>query len=291
MVKKIIKIISIISFSALLCFSGCSLDFLGLFHSSDLDARLKERNNFVFLDGKERNWKELNLGDSNEYSFIVITDTHIQEKNGGKFTKDKENRLRNLKNVITSDVKFAVHLGDVTQSGHAEEIDKFIEIADSLNIPVYPVIGNHDVYFNNFEKEWKIKIGSTSYRIDGSGDKSGVTLFILDSANSFFGKEQLDWLERELKYTKKAVFVFTHAPLFVQGPIDMQQITDTKERARIVSILRNKCDIMFAGHSHKRSYYEAGNVKFVTIEDFKDSKAYCVVTVDQGKITYKISTF
>jgi len=284
MVKNIIRVIlyAIISFY----FLSCTIDFLGLFYSSDLDDRLKEKDNFVLLNGvkksgESRNWKNLNLGNNNEYSFIVITDTHIQDNNGGKFTKEKENKLRNLKNVISNnDVKFAVHLGDITQSGNAQEIDLFIEIADSLGVPFYPVIGNHDIYFGNFNNEWKNKIGSTRYRIDGNGSNSSVTLFFMDSANSFFGNDQLDWLERELKYTNETVFVFTHAPLFVKGPVDMQQISDTNERARIVSMLRNKCKIMFMGHLHKDMENVIGNVIYKGAAAFIDDDAYYLVKMN-----------
>jgi predicted phosphodiesterase len=251
--------------------NSCNIDLLGLFTSNDLNQRLIERNNLTFLDSM--GWSSLSLDD--EYSFIVLADTHIED--GNAFG------LEGLADVITANtgIKFAVILGDITQHGAAQDIDKFIEIASSLTVPCFPVIGNHDIYFNNWSV-WKEKIGSTSYRIDGGN----TSLFMLDSANSFFGNEQLNWLEEELKTANERIFVFTHAPLFVTGPVDMQQVTNINERARIVSILRNKCDIMFMGHSHKRFYHEAGNVKYITLEDFIEKKAYCIVTVTKDGISY-----
>ena len=253
-------------------FSGCNVDLLGLFVSSDLDERLKDKDNLKLINDK--GWTELSLGD--EYSFIVVSDTHIEDGNAKGFDR--------LAGVIQADpsIKFIIVLGDITQYGSAKDIDTFLKAADSFGIPYYPVIGNHDVYFGNWSV-WREKIGSTSYRINGGN----TTLFILDSANSFFGKEQLNWLEREMQTANNRVFVFTHSPLFVKGPVDMQQITDTKERARIVSILRNKCDIMFMGHLHKRIITETGNVRYISIEDFVDAKAYCVVTVSAGGVDYK----
>jgi len=270
MVKRILNIFKLILFCVILIFVGCNNDFLGFFVSNDLDERLKEKDNLIFL--KERDWTNLSLGDS--YSFIVLTDTHIE--NGKTFG------LESLVNAITPDIKFAVILGDITQTGAEKDIDKFIEIADSLGIPCFPVIGNHDFYFGNW-RFWRDKIGSTSYRINSDT----ATLFILDSANSFFGKEQLDWLERELKTAKGRIFVFTHSPLFVRGPFGMQQITDTRERARIISILRDKCDIMFMGHSHYRLLNEVGNVDYIVIEDFVSTNVYCLVTVTPDGITYE----
>ena len=248
--------------------SGCDFDFLGIVAATDLDARLAERNNFNFLTPADR---ETSFG--NDYSFIVLTDIHIENGNAHGF--------ENLKGVIASNsVKFVVVLGDITDKGSARDIDRFIDIAGGFGVPCYPVIGNHDIRFGNWSSVWKNKIGSTSYRINGGG----TTLFVLDSANSFFGKEQLDWLEKELSYAHGRVFVFTHAPLFATIVID--QITDIRERACIISILRNRCEIMFMGHSHQRTINTAGNVRYINIEDFRGSKVYCLVSVKSTGVTY-----
>ncbi|MCL2759503.1 MAG: metallophosphoesterase [Treponema sp.] len=276
MVKKTTKIILPLILLTIFCFSGCNVDWLGFVTSSDLDDRLKSKDSFVFLDDASRNWRSLTL--EPEYSFVVLTDTHIED--GKDFDlKDK------ISKVISENakIKFVVILGDITQTGAEKDILKFIEVADSFGVPCYPVIGNHDIYFGNWPY-WRDNIGSTMYRVDGDG----LALIILDSANSFFGKEQLDWLERQVNNAAgKRVFVFTHSPLFVTGPVDLQQITDTKERARIVSMLKNKCDIMFMGHSHKRVENETGNVKYISIEDFKSKKVYCLVSVSGSGVSYE----
>ena len=257
-----------------LLINSCNIDFLGFFYSNDLDDRLGERNTFHFISQDELT---LSLGD--EYSFIVLADTHIEDGNTFGFEK--------IKDVIDADsnIKFAVVLGDITQYGSEQDIVKFIEVAKSFGVPCYPVIGNHDVYFNNWSV-WKEYIGSTSYRIDGDG----TSLFILDSANSFFGKEQLDWLQTEIAGTEGRVFVFTHTSLFIDGPADIQQLTDTRERARIVSILRNKCDIMFMGHAHKHFENETGNVKYISIEDFRSKNKYCLVSVTNNDVNHEFIT-
>jgi predicted phosphodiesterase len=269
MVKSHLKIFILFLISCVFCFiSACDVDLLGLFYSTDLDERLAERDSFKYPSGVNRN---LSLTDT--YSFIVLTDTHIED--GNAFG------LEALAGAITADIKFIVFLGDITQYGSRRDIIKFIDISETFGVPCYPVIGNHDIYFNNWPV-WKDLIGSTRYRIDGGG----ATLFILDSANAFFGKEQLDWLQREIKNTSGRVFVFTHANLFVNDPLDIYQISDMNERARIVSILKNKCNIMFMGHSHERLENTAGNVKYVNIEDFKDTKIYCLVSVTGAGVTY-----
>ena len=271
MVKKLVKLCLPLFLFGAVCLTGCDIDVLGLFVSTDLDKRLEERDNFGFLTDSERT---LSLGE--EYSFIVLTDTHINKGNA--------RGLEKLKTIIdeNTEIKFVVIVGDITHYGAARDIEKFIEIARSLEVPCYPVIGNHDIFFNNWQ-QWKSRIGSTLYRIDGDG----TTLIILDSANAFFGKDQLDWLERELKTTQGRVFVFSHTNIFVESLVDIEQFSDTKERARIVSILRNKCDIMFMGHVHKRIIKETGNVQYISIEDYRDNRTYCIVTVEKSGVGYK----
>ncbi len=259
-------------------FAGCNIDFFGAFASTDLDERLEDKNNLKFI--LNNNWEKIDEL-PNEYSFVVTNDLHIEDGNAFSF-----NKLPDAVTAYNADaelpIKFVVVSGDITQYGAEKDIKKFIETAENMGVPCYPVIGNHDIYFGNWSV-WRRLIGSTRYRID-SGNTS---LFVLDSANSYFGKQQLDWLQSELLSANENVFVFTHSPLFVEGPVGMQQITDARERARIISILKDKCNMMFMGHSHKRVINKTGNVEYISIEDFKSFKTYCIVTVRNSGISYE----
>jgi predicted phosphodiesterase len=252
-------------------FVNCNVDLLGLVTSSNIDERLKERDNFRFLTDSQRN---PDFGD--DFFFFLVAETHIEDGNAWGLEK--------IADIIAADdkIKFVIVIGDITQYGSEKDVKKFIEIVNDFGVPCYPVIGNHDIYFNNWSV-WKEYIGSTSYKIDGGS----TSLFVLDSANAFLGKEQLDWLEKELINTHGNIFVFTHSNLFVKGPLDIQQLSDTRERARIVSMLSNKCSIMFMGHSHKRTITKAGGVVYISVEDYAKAKAYCLVTVNGSNISYE----
>jgi len=260
-----------------ICFFGCGYDLLGFFASSDLDDRLKERDNFVFLAGND--WKTPALGA--DYSFIVVTDIHIQ--NGNTYG------VEGLKAVIdapANDIRFMVVLGDITQNGSRSDLELFIDIAvNRFGIPCYPVIGNHDVFSGGWSV-WRDLIGSTNYRIDGGS----VTLLIMDSANMFLGKEQLEWLKRELNSAAGRVFVFTHANLFTKKIDDPQQMSDMNERALVASILRNKCEAMFMGHVHEWLVNDAGSVNYITVDAFhaavNTNRSYCLVTVKGDDVRY-----
>jgi predicted phosphodiesterase len=250
---------------------ACTIDVFGLFVSTGLNERLKDKDTFNFLSEADRN---LRLGDV--YSFIVVSDTHIEDGSA--------RGLEQLAQVIDENGDaFVVVTGDITQYGSGKDIRKFIEIARSLKVPCYPVIGNHDIYFDNFQN-WKDLIGSTSYRIGLPG--GSTTLFILDSANATFGDAQLDWLDRELKSANPRVFVFTHTNLLTETPGDLVQLTDARERARIMNILKGRVDAMFMGHLHNRIERKLGGVEYITLEDYRDNKTYCRVYVRPGAFEY-----
>ncbi|MCL2765383.1 MAG: metallophosphoesterase [Treponema sp.] len=242
--------------------------------ANDLDERLKYKDTFIFLKKPEHRTPAL----GNEYSFIVLADIHME---GGSLESIKE--LKNI--IIPEQVKFVVVLGDITNNHSENDLLLFLETVSEFDVPFYPVIGNYDILFSNWDV-WKEHIGSTRYRITGDT----ASLFILDSANSFFGKEQLDWLEREIRNTQGNTFVFTHSALFASGLADIHLLSDIKERARIVSILRNRCNIMFTGHLHKRVLNHTGGVQFISIEDFKRHNVYCLVNVKDYDVTFSFKS-
>ncbi|MDR2501387.1 MAG: metallophosphoesterase [Treponema sp.] len=264
---------ALIPFLFTLLLGACGVDILGFLVSGDLEERQDERNNLVFLDGR---FQTLNTGDS--YSFVVLSDTHIE--GGGAFG------LERLAEALREEDAFVVITGDVTQSGERRDVNRFIEIARDIEaawgIPCYPVLGNHDVYFNHWPV-WKELIGSSTYRVDSDT----ATLFILDTANASLGASQLSWFEAELESAKPRVFVFTHVNFFVEHPGDLQQITDVRERARIMALLSGRCDALFSGHVHKRIVKNLGGVQYITIEDFRDNKTYCRVTVSPQGLSWE----
>jgi len=314
MVKSISKILLSALSLAILCFTlGCNIDLPGLFASNDLDERLLEKDNFKYLKPEERNFKiavrdpsdpalpNPDPMDPYKYSFIIMTDTHVED---GDITD-----LKKIENEIKGDVRFLANLGDISQYGSEQDITAVLNFYRTLTIPCYPVVGNHDIYSHNGVCNWPVwqkYIGSTRYRVNGeinsyrvTGPNEAVdrevvhtecfTLLVLDSANAFIGKSQVDWLEKELKTAKGAVFVMTHSDLFVQDKIKIQQLYDPAERARIMTLLRDnndKCKMMLMGHSHEWVKKEFGDVVYISIDDYKSTQKFLLVTVKNGEVSY-----
>ncbi len=131
MVKYTVKILLFILLLNLFCLTGCNDDFSDFFTSAELDKRLAEKDNFKYLGSRKRT--SLSLKNENDYSFIVLTDTHIED--GNAFGLEK------IIDVIhdNSQIEFAVILGDITNYGAAKDVKKFIEISETFKCPCFPV--------------------------------------------------------------------------------------------------------------------------------------------------------
>jgi 3',5'-cyclic AMP phosphodiesterase CpdA len=273
-------------------FASCEIDYAGLFYSEELDERLTQADSFPYLDG--HGWRTLDIG-SASYSFLFITDVHVAEDDSSGF----EN-LKNLKKRFIASDRFVVAGGDLTQSGTRNEIALFIQATETWHrvdsagaavaesMPCYMVIGNHDIFFGNWSV-WKELVGSTRYRIDTrSDDAGGATLLVLDTANAYFGSNQLDWLDAQLKRAQPNTFIFAHGTLFVnENPFANKKSIPLHERARIVSLIDSSpAKAYFAGHLHQRVIKEIQNKQYITLEDFRSHQNFVRVFVSPAGVSY-----
>jgi len=258
------KIFPVLVFCILILIS-CNIQYY-----NDYDSRFAWHDDVRF--------PSLNLPHGEDYSFIVLSDTHISN------TSDAE-RFAGIKTKLNTDDRFIVITGDITEDGTREQLQLFLDASAVIGIPCYPVIGNHDINTDR-GKYWKELIGSTVYRIDSSD----ISLFFLDNANGTFGYEQLEWFERELKTTGKNIFVFTHENFFVDAsPPDYEQITDIRERAKVMALVKNRCAAVFMGHLHKRIIKKFDRVTYIMLEAYKSNWTFCRIYVSNFGFSWKIN--
>lgn len=114
---------------------------------------------------------------------------------------------------------FVVALGNLTEAGRTAEFNRFTEIMAPLQtakVGLYSVPGKNDVIWSPMGKEGYAKAVGKTYQ---SFDLEGVHYVLLDSTviqsgYGHFDKEQLEWLERDIKKQKPEtpiiVFVYHH---------------------------------------------------------------------------------
>jgi predicted phosphodiesterase len=113
-------------------------------------------------------------------------------------------------------------------------------------VKFYACLGNHDDTNQRFYKPFNME-GQRFYSFKPKG---GIRFFALDS--NYIDKEQLDWLERELKGSESEwKIAFFHHPLYSSGEFH----GPSKDKRKVLEPIFRKygVDVVFSGHEH---FYE-----------------------------------
>jgi hypothetical protein len=130
--------------------------------------------------------------------------------------------VRLMGRALERNPHFLIHLGDMIPHPGEKEWRAFFEISKPIDVPFFPVVGNHEVFATDpdekFYREQFQLPGEKTYYDFRVG---GILFVILDSemGRGRIIKEQLSWLEDILSSSKETFkLVFIHRPLFL--PID-----------------------------------------------------------------------
>jgi plastocyanin len=164
-----------------------------------------------------------------------------------------------------------LHTGDLTHLSKAAEFDTLQQVLTELALPVFYVPGEHDVLGDD-GKSYLERFGRNTQG-DGwySFDQGGVhfiglvnVLNLKPGGLGFLGREQLEWLERDVKRLRSStpIVVFAHIPLWSVypewgwGTDDSVQALSYLKRFGSVSVLN--------GHIHQVMQKVEGHVTFHT---------------------------
>jgi len=130
--------------------------------------------------------------------------------------------VRLIGRALERNPHFLIHLGDMIPHPSEKEWRRFFEISKPIDIPFFPVVGNHEVGATPlgeeiYRKQFSLPEGKTYYVF-----RAGGILFVILDSEKGRGRiinEQLSWLEDVLSSSKEIFkFVFIHRPLFL--PMD-----------------------------------------------------------------------
>ena len=129
--------------------------------------------------------------------------------------------------------------------------DAFDEVCESFEMPIYLVVGNHDVWDEQSRDIWQERYGPEYFSWDYKGCHFiALSSEVVGQTNRITGK-QLEWLKDDLAGAAGAerIFVFVHKPLWAEG----------EEWNKNVHPLLAKygVDTVFGSHWHQYTLYPA----------------------------------
>ena len=208
-----------------------------------------------------------------DLSFVQISDSHIgfDKPANPDVTATLREAIAKI-NGLNQPPAFVLHTGDLSHLSKPSEFDTLEQTLKSIRTEkIFYVPGEHDVLNDNGE-QYRERYGKGTLG-DGwySFDQKGVHFIGLVNVMNLkagglgtLGKEQLEWLEDDVKPLKSStpVVVFAHIPLWSVypdwgwGTDDSAQALSYLKRFGTVSVLN--------GHIHQVMQKVEGNVTFHT---------------------------
>lgn len=198
---------------------------------------------------------------ASDIKFVQVTDSHYSRNN-----KYSEKVLKAaVKDINKIDgLSFVVFTGDNLNRPNEEDLIKFTNIVNKLNVPYYIVIGNHDVFKSNgLSKERYLEIirennilfrqktpdyyfrkGEFGFIIaDGAKE-------IIPGANGYFKESTLNYVDKQLsKHKKQKIVIFQHFPLV--EPYESKS-HNTYKAEEYINLLNKHSNVIaiISGHYH-----------------------------------------
>jgi 3',5'-cyclic AMP phosphodiesterase CpdA len=208
------------------------------------------------------------------FSFAQISDSHIGFSKQGinaDVTATLKQAIERI-NALPKQPDFILHTGDLTHLAAAEEFDTLDQLLKSAKTQqIFFVPGEHDVtgddgklYRERFGKNSK---GHGWYSFDHRGVHFIGLVNVVDIQQNglgSLGKEQLEWLEDDLKgrSAETPIVVFAHIPLWEVYP---QWGWGTNDGAQALSYLKRFGSVtVLNGHIHQTMKKVEGRVTFHT---------------------------
>ncbi len=230
-------------------------------------------------------------GETPLFTFVLVADTHVNERDDASSSPYETNRAANdrarhvFRDIAVMDPQpaFVMHLGDIVHPvpslpSFAQAVAEFKAIAAQSSVPLHVLPGNHDV--GDKKVEWMpadqvcdayLQIYREAFGPDYHAFDHGPVRFVAINSlllNSGLDGEisQREWLEQQIAECEgRRVFLFMHYPPFIHAENERGSYDNIDEPARswLVSQMRRpQVEAVFAGHVHNFWYDLVGNADF-----------------------------
>jgi len=227
------------------------------------------------------NLEALSLHDS--LKFAHISDSHLtttRQDTSFKALSQSKPLLADAIDQINqiNGLDFVIQTGDTIDAPNESDIMMYMSMMNYLRYPWFIAFGNHDLsvggditrerylqLLNSHNKNFNFNKSYYSFK-----PKRGYKVIVLDAVdtskitgNGTFSKEQLEWLDCELKSAKRdTVLIFLHHPIIEPFPSSHHKILNTDEFYAVVDKYKNPIGI-FTGHYHATKITKERNIVHV----------------------------
>ncbi|MDR4987832.1 MAG: metallophosphoesterase [Bacteroidales bacterium] len=225
--------------------------------------------------------------DDDDYLLFVMADSHV----GGT-----ENLLKFFDRALEADALAAVMAGDLTTGRRTGYTHFERSLPDPEQIALFPMVGNHDLYFNGWE-EYFTRLGSSTYLFTIETPVATDLFICLDTGSGTLGNRQLDWL-RDILSEKRPDYrhciIFTHNNFF--RPRFTSSTNPNVEELHVLTELftLHNVDMLITGHDHKKSDHVLGNTRYLTLDALLDgyrNAGYLKLQSKEGELVYTFVNF
>ena len=271
--------ITVLLVAVLLSLNSCKkVDFTGMIF-------YEESANERFEDSEE--WNSLNpfreiILPADDYTILSASDIHV----GTTVNLDKFNSIaKNLKPAAV------VMPGDLTW-GHEDEYQVLKQhLLHKDTLATFLLAGNHDMNFDGWNHFFK-NFGSSTYLFKITTPVATDLFICLETGGATLGKKQFDWLvdvlQRE-RYRCRRCIIYTHTNFF-RFKFSEASNPQTEEIVAILElIVRNKIDMVIAGHDHRKDEVIFGNTTYIVMPPLLDEHpgaGYFRLDMKAGKPEY-----
>jgi predicted phosphodiesterase len=269
----------ILALSLCTCFSACNkVDVGGMFVSTESANQRYEQS---------AEWNNVHpfneiVVPADDYVIFSMSDSHV----GGTANLDTF-----LARAASANAQAVVMVGDLT-TGHKEDYDVFQQhLSNPDSLALFPIAGNHDLYFDGWE-QYYARFGTSTYYFSVITPTAKDLYICLESGSGTLGSEQMEWLENVLENERadyRRCIVFTHDNFFryrhtaSTSPVveELQTLMDLFTKYQV--------DMLVAGHDHEKSEEVFGNTTYLVMDallDGYDQAGYLQLSIKSGSIEY-----
>lgn len=197
---------------------------------------------------------------------------------------------------------FVFDVGDLISTGYTSDMDllarewrEYFEVVSKSEVPILPVVGNHDIWDETSQMVWRRVVGDLWYSFDYGN--SHFIVLCSDQARpnhiSRIGPEQLEWLKADLEdsWDAEHIFVLLHKPLWRDKRSNWDEVHGLLREYSVEAVI--------AGHDHIYSFDgERDGIRYIVsggggaeMGDFRDAGQffhYMLIAVDGERVSYSV---